>query len=397
MNDASTTIGQRLRSLRAARGLTQAELAEAAEVSIDLVSKLERDVRESMSWASMAKLARALDVDPGVIAGKGSRLNPAPGGTVLTVRDLVIAPDLLPDVAPTHDGEPPTAEELWRLVERAYGAYFSGEFGVLAADLPDLVARCRWLQAADLVAAAGPLAHAWQLAACLLVHTGRDDAASIAAERAIYAARHGDDEWRSATMYGTYSWVLLHQGRLTEAEHLAATQADKIEIAISRAQPQQITAWGGLILHAAVAAGGRGDADRALDYLRTAAAGAARAGEDRHDYWVSFGPSHVAVQQAHIMTALGRPEAALKAARTVDSGCLFTVQHGRHLLNVGRSLLERRRVDDAVEVTARAQSMSPEWFRHQQFAKSLALDLADRKSRITGPLRQVVRAFDPVV
>lgn len=394
MNDAGTTIGCRLRSLRLQRGLSQSELADRAGVSLDLVSKLERDARESMSWASMVKLARALDVDPGAIAGKSPRLAPVPGAAVLAVRDAVISPGLLPGPHPDHEGEPASPGDLWRLVERGYGAYFGGEFGTLTADLPSLINECRLLEAADPAAAAAPLAHAWQLAACVLVHTGRDDAAAIAAERAIRTAENGDDEWRPATMYGTYSWVMLHQGRLREAERLAVRTAETIEPSMSRARPEQITAWGGLMLNAAVAAGARGDRPTAEEYLRIAAAGAARTGNDRHDYWVSFGPTQVAVQQAHIMTALQRPEEALTASSRVRRNDLFPVQYGRHLLNVGRSLLERRRTDEAVNVTIQARDLSPEWFRHQGFARSLVDDLVERKTRLNTPLRSLVRTID---
>ncbi|MEU6410259.1 helix-turn-helix transcriptional regulator [Microbispora sp. NPDC046933] len=398
MNDASTTIGRRLRSLRLERGYSQAQLADRAGVSVDLVSLLERDLRESMSWASMVKLARALDVDPGVIAGKAPQLDPVPGAAVLTVRDAVINPGLLPGLQADHDGEPASEGDIWHLVERAYGAYFDGEFGVLAAELPNLINECRLLQTADPVAAAGPLSHAWQLAGSVLVHTGRDDAAAIAAERAVLAAKHGNDPWRLATQYGVYCWVMLHQGRLEESERLAVTAGEDIEPSIwclfrSKAPPEQIAAWGGLMLHAAVASGAAGHADRAEEYLRVAAAGAARLGRDRHDYWTSFGPTHVAIQRAHIMTALHRPDAALDASRKVDPRGLFKVQYGRHLLNVGRSLLEQRHTDEAVEVTTRARDLSPEWFRHQGFARSLVTDLVTRKTRLNAPLRGLVQTL----
>jgi transcriptional regulator with XRE-family HTH domain len=52
-----TTPGQRIRGLRFRRGYKQAELAELAGVSVDLVSALERDVKKGMSWSSMVKLA----------------------------------------------------------------------------------------------------------------------------------------------------------------------------------------------------------------------------------------------------------------------------------------------------------------------------------------------------
>ncbi|MEV4097395.1 helix-turn-helix domain-containing protein [Streptosporangium saharense] len=388
-----STVGERLRTLRLERGYSQQELAGLAGLSTDLISLLERNVRESMSWASMVKLARALDVDPGVIAGKKPSLDRVPGAAVLTVRDAVLNPSLLPGLHPDHDGEPATAADLWQLVERAYGAYFGGEFGALAAALPDLINEARLLHAADPEAGASALAHAWQLAACLLVHTGRDDAAAIAAERAVHAARDGDDNCRLATLYGTYSWVLLHQGRLDEAERLAVKAADEIEPSMSKSPARQITAWGGLILNAAVAAGARADGERAEDYLRVASAGAARLGVDRHDYWVSFGPSHVAVQATHIMTALNRPDRALKASVNVNPDDLFRVQYGRHLLNEARSLLDRRQTEQAVEVAVRAHDLSPEWFRHQGFAQSLANDIAGRKTRLSASVRTLVQAF----
>lgn len=391
----STTLGQRLRALRLERGYSQQELANRAGLSTDLVSLLERGVRESMSWSSMVKLARALDVDPGVIAGKKAVLNEVPGAAILTVRDTVLNPTLLPGLHPDHDGEPATAADLWVLVQRSYGAYFDGEFGVLAADIPRLISEARLLHANDPSAGASALAHAWQLAACLLVHTGRDDAAAIASERAIQAAKDGDDPYRLATLYGTYSWVLLHQGRLDEAEWLATTAAEEIEPSMSKAQPNQITAWGGLMLHAAVASGARADGARAEDYLRIASAGAARVGSDRHDYWVSFGPSHVAVQTTHIMTALNKPDKALKAASRVRPERLFNVQYGRHLLNESRSLLERKRTDEALEAAERAYAISPEWFRHQGFARTLTEDLAERKSRMPLSLRTLVQSFRP--
>jgi transcriptional regulator with XRE-family HTH domain len=389
-----TTPGQRVRGLRLRRGYKQAELAERAGLSVDLVSALERDVKKGMSWSSMVKLARALDVDPGVIAGKGPCLEPMPGAASLAVRDAVINPDLLLRTSLADGQEEPDATTLWRRVEGGYDTYFSGEFGLLAAELPDLIHRCRVLHGADRTAGAASLAHAWQLAACVLVHTGRDDAAAVAAERAISAGQTGDDPYRLATLYGTYSWVLLHQGRAEEAEKIAVRMADEIEPTMSAAVPNRLTAWGGLILHAAVACGARGDRTQAEEYLSVARAGAARAGVDRHDYWVSFGPSHVGAQTTHVMTALNLPDAALKASAVVRREDLLPVQWGRHRLNDARALLELRKWESAEEAAIEAKAVSPEWFRHQQFARSVVNDLVDHRQRLSSSLRDLVSAFE---
>jgi transcriptional regulator with XRE-family HTH domain len=57
----ATGFGRRLRELRAAAGLTQAQLAERAEMHLHGLTKLEQGDREP-SWATVQDLARALGV-----------------------------------------------------------------------------------------------------------------------------------------------------------------------------------------------------------------------------------------------------------------------------------------------------------------------------------------------
>jgi len=57
-------FGRRVRTLRKLRDLTQEELAEAAAISPEYVSKIERGMA-SPSFESIAHLARTLDVSPG--------------------------------------------------------------------------------------------------------------------------------------------------------------------------------------------------------------------------------------------------------------------------------------------------------------------------------------------
>lgn len=54
-------FGQQVRSLRAARGLTQEQLAERAEISVDFLSLIERG-RSSPSFDNLDDLAQALGV-----------------------------------------------------------------------------------------------------------------------------------------------------------------------------------------------------------------------------------------------------------------------------------------------------------------------------------------------
>jgi transcriptional regulator with XRE-family HTH domain len=56
-------IGRRLRALREEHLLTQGELGEAASVSRDQVSRIERDEVDPR-FSTIRKLAKALGVDP---------------------------------------------------------------------------------------------------------------------------------------------------------------------------------------------------------------------------------------------------------------------------------------------------------------------------------------------
>ncbi|QVQ52156.1 helix-turn-helix transcriptional regulator [Spiractinospora alimapuensis] len=394
--DDAISLGPRIRSLRLAHGMTQAELARRASVSEDLVSRLERGSRRTARLTTIMALAAALDEDPGTLTGKGNRVHRVGDSGVLDVRNAISSPDLLPGMDPEDDDEPSDPARLWSSVERAYGAYFAGEFGVLASTLPGLLSECRVTRnALGPRAVAAAYAHACQLAACLMVHTGRDDAALLGAARGLATAEEGDDEFRSATLRGTYVWILLRMGRYEDAERLALRAAETIEPTMSCTDMRQVTAWGGLMLHAAVTAGGASRGDEALEYLALARSGARHLDHDRHDYWVSFGPSQVAMQEAHIHIALDEPSRALSASRNVHRGDLYKISWARHRLNDAHALIKRRKVDEAVNVATEAYNLSPEWFRHQKFAASVVTDMIARKTRLSGALQVMASAVAP--
>lgn len=63
-----TLFGTALRQLRRTRKLSQAELAEAAELSVDMIGRLERGVT-GPSFESIEALAKALRVPPVALFG----------------------------------------------------------------------------------------------------------------------------------------------------------------------------------------------------------------------------------------------------------------------------------------------------------------------------------------
>jgi transcriptional regulator with XRE-family HTH domain len=69
-------FGANLRHLRKARGLTQNRLAERIEVSLDMVSKMERGAA-APSFDTIEKLCDALETQPVAFFGIGLTTGPA--------------------------------------------------------------------------------------------------------------------------------------------------------------------------------------------------------------------------------------------------------------------------------------------------------------------------------
>jgi len=61
MSDLRINFGKRIRVLRKRKGMTQEQLAEAADISVDFLSLVERGVN-APSFATLERLADALGV-----------------------------------------------------------------------------------------------------------------------------------------------------------------------------------------------------------------------------------------------------------------------------------------------------------------------------------------------
>jgi transcriptional regulator with XRE-family HTH domain len=389
------SIGDRLRQLRSERGLTQETLAEQAGVSVDIIKKLEQGRRDSARLTTLARLANTLDVGLADLTDKRPRLDRSGDRLVLGLRDALLSPDLLPGIDPDDGGDATPLPDLAGSVQRAWKDYWAGGFVDLARTMPHLLAEVRLSERSLGSTAAGVLAQVYQLVACLLVHLGRDDLAAVGAERAITAARAGDDELQWATLYGTYAWVLLNQARHDEAEQLAALTAERIEPKLSTASSEHLTVWGGMVLWALAAAAAADKLDHAGEYLSLATAGSARLPRDRHDYHVNFGPTQVAMQATHAYAVLHQPDRALAAATDVRRDDLFTISHGCHLLDLAQAHVDLGAADAAEGVLREAKNVAPVWFRHQALARALVAELRQRRVRPSSALRDLVQALNP--
>jgi transcriptional regulator with XRE-family HTH domain len=374
-------VGARIRQLRG-KLLSQRELADRAQVSVDLIRKLEQGRRHTASIGSLHRIARALDVDTAELLSKATPLpSTNPDAGVVAMRRVLTNVDDLLDTS--TDLEPVSLDETRRATTYAWGSYWSGMYERLSSVLPQAIIRARATQHHAVngkrVEATDLLAQLYQVAGCTLVHLGQPDSAWIALRSAMATAEQGEDPLRTATVRGSLSWLLLTQGRYEEAERVAARAAAAVEPAGAVPRPH-LSVWGSLLLTSATAAGRGGRADRAGELLGEARATADRLGGDRNDYETSFGPAQVTMQTTDVAVVTERFAEALATARRMprDAGLPLAVR-SRHLADVAYSQTRLGHTSRAVDTLLAMESGAPDWMRHQTLPRQTIAELRERE------------------
>ncbi|KZM68168.1 helix-turn-helix domain-containing protein [Nocardia terpenica] len=373
------TIGDRIKRFRGS-AFTQKELAEAAELSVDLVRKLEQNQKLSCSIKTLHKLARALDIDVAELVGKRSGIpsGDLDAGVVAIRQALSPVDDLVGDI---DEAEPLSLEEAQKDVTYAWGSYWSGRYEKLSAILPPGITRLRATArhvSIDQVPKANEL-YAWMLwvSACTLVHLGQTDPAWIAIRQAHEAAQKGNDPFLEATLRGSVGWQLLVQGRYEESRRVVLKAAS--DLAPQGDVPQQhLAVHGSLILQGATAAGRDQRVSEALDLAQEASEIASRLGIDTNWYECNFGPSQVVMQTTDINVSTERYPEALEVAKTMPNrgAGLTQVSRARHLLDQAAAAARSEQYQRALDLLLTAEQVGgKDWVRYQTLLKSVVSEL----------------------
>ncbi|WP_040838838.1 helix-turn-helix domain-containing protein [Nocardia brevicatena] len=376
------TLGQRIRRYRGKR-LTQKQLAEQAGVSLDLIKKLEQEVRTGASIASLQKIARALDIDIADLVGKryGIPSEDPDAGVVAIRRALTNVDDL---IGLDSDEPPVSLREAQRAVDYAWGAYWGGRYEVLTSILPPGISQLRATahaaQAETVAPAHELLARMYWVTGCTLVHLGQADPAFTAIRSALSAAERGNDPLLAATLRGSVAWQLLVQGRYEESHKVALKAAAGVE-PTGDASNAELAVYGSLVLQGATAAGRDQNTPEALDLASVAGEVAGRIGVDTRDYECNFGPSQVVMQTVDINVSSERYSKALKAAKGMPNrgAGLTQVSQARHLLDQAAALTRTGQHQRALDMLLTAERVGgPEWVRYQTLLKQVVGELLEK-------------------
>lgn len=361
-----STIGQRIYQLRTERTprLTQRALAEKADLSVDIIQKLEQGRKASAKITTLTEIARALDVDLPALLSKPTYLEqvPAAGGLLALRRALTPVAD--------ESGGSVSASELRAVVADAWAAYWRGDYDLLTAILPGLLGDARASGAPDL------LAESYQISACVLVHLSHSDLSLIAVGRALEVVK---DPLLRAALVGTHSWVLLNQARAADAATVAVREADEIE-PLRKAEPQHISMWGNLLITGATAEARDGNPSEASDLLRAAHSAAVRLGVDRNDYQTAFGLSQVVMQSVDVAVVAGDYVRALDTARSMPKKLgLPLAARARHFADLAHAHAKLDHPAEAESILLQIEAFAPRWIRYQVLPRVVVAELLNRK------------------
>ncbi|WP_374982771.1 helix-turn-helix domain-containing protein [Streptomyces fradiae] len=381
-------LGDRLRSVRKRRGMTQQGLARESGVSVSLIRKLEQGERNDARLETVRRLAATLRVPTSrlVVDVAEEGASAAVLDAWAPVRQALTAP---PGGAVTLD-EPPTAEGVRAALAAAVPLFSGDRFAELRAVLPAL------LRDSAVLAGLDPEGRALrvrllQLTGWLLTQTRQFEAA----EWCLGAALDGSaDGLQGASTVSTQCWLLLRQGRLGEARALATHWADETEPRLSRAAPDELAAWGWLLLRLSAAAVRDNRPDEAEDALRLSHAAAVALGREfapDGDFLRAFGPVTVTLKRTENAMVMDRPDVVLKLAARIPAGGLRPTSNNRnrHLLDVANAYTMTRRYAEAVETLAGVRDAAPQWLPNQRYARDILGRVVARRRTLTESMRSL--------
>jgi transcriptional regulator with XRE-family HTH domain len=388
----ATALGDRLRSIRKRRGLTQRELAAMSGLSKSLIEKVERGENGDIRLETARKLAAALRVATAEImphhdVPEDSR--PETTETWEPVRRAVTgdhgeeAPDGEPTIASIREG-----------LDAAVADVLDNRYADVRALLPPLLRDADDLVAASVNGTRTEARHVRsqtrQLAAYMLGQTRQFSAAEGAIE---LAADDADEALTAMAAADWKSWILIRQGRLDDALALAARWADEAEPRVSRASADEFAAWGRFQLRVTAAAirGNRPDEARdSLRLARIAAAGTVRDFIPSFNPWQVFGPATVAMFQAQNALIEEHPDVVLRIGQRLEGQRFPLIETwNRHRLDVAQAHVLLREHGKAVQVLADIRRTAPEWLAQQQYARDIMSRIIDRRRTLATEMREL--------
>lgn len=371
-------IGQRVRRLRKAMGLSQRQLAAAMGYDRTYVAHIEAGNKPVQDRDLLYRLAAALSVPVAELTGQpyapAGRDQVAARAAVVRIEHALMCAGLAPPPAVLRPVEDLTMAANMAMVQRMHGDY-----AALGALAPDVIT--------ELHAHAGTGAQPERVAAALtrvlfavsigLKEQGYTTLAYLAAQQAEQAAP--DAEHAAAAAYAQ-SQVLLAVAAVDRAAQVAAAAAETAHSSGQIGGVSAVTQMAGMLhLQTALCRTAIAQRDGAGHHLDTAAAhlaeatGLAAASGEGSAFMLRFGPTNVKVWELSLAIERGEPSRVVELAPAVDLTELNTPNRlSRFHLERARAHARSRNHAEATAALLAAENAAPDYVRTRPVVRELA-------------------------
>lgn len=365
-------VGALVAEHRRGRGLTQAQLAQRAHVSVSLVRKVEQGVVPA-SPSFVAAAARGLGVNVPDLLHQPVR------AVTRADRDvLAVVPALRRELAcyllPADDGVAARPlVELRRDVEAASRLRHRAELAALGAVISGLLADLRaassGLRGRDCEELYGLRAEAYAAAGQVAYKLGHVDLATLTTERVEWAAvRSGDplavaaaDFYRAGELIGSAEW----SGARTYLDGARR----RVEHGVRAGEEAALAMWGQLHLKAGLAAARAGDRAGADEHLAEAQDVARRVRPGSDHYRLAFDADGVQVWAVGLAVEAGDGTTAVSRATTRSVPATTSRERlGHYWIDLARGYLLHGDRDRSLTALLEARRVAPQQTRHHPMA-----------------------------
>ncbi|MGW2820840.1 helix-turn-helix domain-containing protein [Streptomyces sp. NPDC001443] len=381
-------LGQRVKELRRAAGMSQSDLATAMTRSESWVSQVERGVQPVERLSILQALADALNVPVRELRSDAAPVEDAAVEGTSQNNDLdglrvalTGHPALGSLFAQAPTGPIPTLADFRRLVDEAWTLAHASSYAALsdhlARLLPSIETAVRHAPASDRGELHALRARAYQVAAASFTRQDQADAAWVAADRALQAAELAGQPLEVVASLFRMAHAFMRQQHMEQAEQAAKSAVTVME---PRAEapacpPEELSLLGAMNLVLAVINAREGNRGGTHQHIDRARAIAARLGEDRNDFDTEFGPTNVEIHAVSTAVELGDAGLALDVAHQVDASGLSPERQSRFLLDVARAHAQRRHVGEATAALLESEALAPEQIHDHHLAREIIRDL----------------------
>ncbi|MEV4333462.1 helix-turn-helix transcriptional regulator [Streptomyces sp. NPDC049597] len=386
-----TGTGARIATNRRLRGMTQVQLANKANVSYSLLTKVEAGIKPA-SAALTAACARAMDMPVTALNGQPfsvEHFHDNLDGPLAELRAALDNWDMPLEEVPVR-----TMSEIRADIDRLVKVRRGASFGQIAQWAPalinELVQFSQTLTGEHARRAHHMLVQVYRSAHDVAYGLGLTDLASLLMTRMDYSASRSGDLFLMSLYRYMRAQSTFSTGRHEVGRKIIDIARDEIAAEVAAGHPAALCAAGNLNLRAAILSTRQGDGPAAREALKEARKLAEMLGDvevegglaDGH-HLMSFGPTNVAIHASAVELELGQHGKALALAKKVTFPEGFPPDRvGHHWIDTARAQLWTGKTDDALASLMRAKKAAPQQAKYHPSVRETVAGLV-RAARST--------------